>query len=80
MTANRKLPHCDERIDAAGEWLEVLAALERGGWTIVRSTGSHPQLRHPERPGRVTLAVHGNETLHPKTLRSILNQANMTRT
>ncbi|MBA2521124.1 MAG: type II toxin-antitoxin system HicA family toxin [Chloroflexia bacterium] len=56
---------------------DVLAAMQHGGWTIVRTTGSHYHLRHPERPGRVTIAVHGTATLHPKTLRTILSQATM---
>ena len=57
---------------------QVLAALQRGGWYVVDIEGSHHQLRHPDRPGRVTVTVHGAKTLHPKTLTSILKQANMT--
>ncbi|MBI3954088.1 MAG: type II toxin-antitoxin system HicA family toxin [Chloroflexi bacterium] len=52
---------------------------ERGG-EPVRQVGSHVHLRHPERSGRVTVPVHAGETLHPKTLASILAQAGMAET
>ena len=57
---------------------EVLAALERGGWYVHRETGSHHRLRHPDRAGLDTVPVHAGDTLHQKTLKSILLQANMT--
>jgi len=57
---------------------EVLAALKRGGWSVYHVTGSHHKLRHPDRPGLVTVPVHAGDILHPKTLKSILLQANMT--
>jgi predicted RNA binding protein YcfA (HicA-like mRNA interferase family) len=56
---------------------DVLKRLERDGWTIVRTRGSHRQLRHPRKPGIVTLAGHLTEDLHPKTLRSVLRQAGL---
>ena len=37
--------------------------------------GGHHTLRHPERDGKVTVAMYRNETLPPKTLKSILVQA-----
>jgi len=42
------------RITAA----ELLRALQRDGWTIVRHKGGHAQLKHPTRPGRVTVPTH----------------------
>ena len=57
---------------------EVLAALKRDGWYVQNVSGSHHRLRHPDRPGLVTVPVHARETIHPKTLKSILLQANMT--
>jgi predicted RNA binding protein YcfA (HicA-like mRNA interferase family) len=36
-------------------------------------------LKHPDKPGgRVTVPVHARETLYPKTLLAILEQAEMT--
>ena len=57
---------------------EILAALKRGGWYVHNVEGSHHQLRHPDRPGKVTVPVHGNRTLDPWVLKKALNQANMT--
>ena len=57
---------------------EVVAALERGGWYVDNIRGSHHQLRHPDRPGKVTVPVHGNRILDPWILKKVLNQATMT--
>jgi predicted RNA binding protein YcfA (HicA-like mRNA interferase family) len=56
----------------------VVAALRRLGYDLVRVSGSHHQLRHPQRGGRVTVAVHGTEIMPHKTLKSILDQADLT--
>jgi predicted RNA binding protein YcfA (HicA-like mRNA interferase family) len=58
---------------------DVLRALERDGWYVHRSEGSHHQLRHPARFGKVTVPYHGNETLDIRVLNNILKQANMTK-
>lgn len=42
---------------------------------MARQAGSHVHLKHPNRPGRVTIPVHAGEILKPKTLASILDQA-----
>jgi predicted RNA binding protein YcfA (HicA-like mRNA interferase family) len=34
---------------------EVLDRLEQAGWRKLAQKGSHVQLRHPTRPGRVTV-------------------------
>ena len=54
---------------------ELLAALRRLGWVVVTQKGSHIQLKHPDRAGRVTVPVHAGETIGPALLRSILAQA-----
>jgi predicted RNA binding protein YcfA (HicA-like mRNA interferase family) len=59
--------------------VEVIRVLERDGWELWRTRGSHRQLRHPERPGKVTVAGKPSDTLHPKTLASILKQAGLSR-
>jgi predicted RNA binding protein YcfA (HicA-like mRNA interferase family) len=56
----------------------VVAALKRGGWDVVNIRGSHHHLRHPTRGGLVTVPVHGTTILEPKTLASILEQADLT--
>jgi predicted RNA binding protein YcfA (HicA-like mRNA interferase family) len=57
--------------------VEVIRALGRAGWYEARQAGSHRQLRHTERPGKVTVPVHSGRELAPKTLQSILDQAGL---
>ncbi len=54
---------------------EVIREIERDGWYFVRQRGSHRQYRHPKKRGTVTVAGTPSATLHPKTVRSVLNQA-----
>jgi predicted RNA binding protein YcfA (HicA-like mRNA interferase family) len=56
---------------------DVIRLLRDDGWTLVRVRGSHQQLRHPTKPGLVTVAGHSNDDLAPGTLRSILRQAGL---
>ena len=55
----------------------VARALEKDGWYVSRTT-SHLILRHPDRPGRVTVPNHPSRPLRPETLESILDQASLT--
>ena len=56
---------------------EVLRLLVDDGWEVVTTRGSHRQLKHPSKPGRVTVAGKGSDDLHPKTATSILRQAGL---
>jgi predicted RNA binding protein YcfA (HicA-like mRNA interferase family) len=56
---------------------EVIRLLERDGWELHRTRGSHRQFKHPARPGKVTVSGKPRDTLHPKTLASILRQAGL---
>lgn len=56
---------------------EVLRLLGADGWEVVTTRGSHRQLKHPTKPGRVTVAGKGSDDLHPKTAASILRQAGL---
>lgn len=53
---------------------DVLKALKADGWQVVRVSGSHHQLRHPEKPGTVTVP-HPKADIPIGTLRSIERQA-----
>jgi predicted RNA binding protein YcfA (HicA-like mRNA interferase family) len=56
----------------------VIAALERAGFYVHHTKGSHHVLRHPLKPGiRVVVAVHAKE-LPTGTLRNIIRQADLT--
>lgn len=56
---------------------ELLRLLEGEGWSIVRTRGSHRQLRHPTNPRTVTVSGHPADDIHPKTLKSVLRQAGL---
>jgi predicted RNA binding protein YcfA (HicA-like mRNA interferase family) len=56
---------------------DVLRMLRDDGWVGVATKGSHLQLRHSSKPGRVTVAGHPSDDLAPGTLKSILVQAGL---
>jgi predicted RNA binding protein YcfA (HicA-like mRNA interferase family) len=53
---------------------EILAALAKDGWREVARKGSHVQLKHPRKPGRVTVP-HPKRDVPIGTLRNIEKQA-----
>lgn len=56
---------------------ELMRALERAGFTIHRTRGSHKFLKHLD--GRATaVPVHAGEIIGPGLLRSILRDIEMT--
>ena len=66
----RKLPALKAR--------QVVRALERAGFRLVRQKGSHQIFEHPERPElRVTVPDHGSHDLKTGTMASILKQCGM---
>ena len=56
---------------------DVIKLIEDDGWYLAATKGSHRQYKHPVKTGRVTIAGHPNDDVHPKTLASILNQAQL---
>lgn len=56
---------------------EAIQRIEADGWYIVAVGGDHRQFKHPTKRGRVTIAGHLNDDLHPKTLASIFKQAQL---
>lgn len=57
---------------------EVVSALKKAGFVVVRIQGSHHHLRRPGAKSLVTIPVHSGEILKPKLLKSILEQAGVT--
>ncbi len=53
---------------------KLIRKLEADGWFVVARRGSHVQLKHSERPGRVTVP-HPRRDLPTGTVRSIYRQA-----
>lgn len=55
---------------------EILKLLHEDGWKEIdaRTKGSHIQLKHPTKQGKVTVPSHGGD-IAPGTLKSIYKQA-----
>jgi len=55
----------------------IVRVLERHGFVLSRSSGSHHIYKNAAGK-RVTVSVHGQKIIHPKVLRSILRDMDMT--
>lgn len=55
---------------------EIIAALEKKGFFLSRQSGSHKIYKNAE-GRRVTVPFHAQKVLHPKLLRSIMRDANL---
>lgn len=55
---------------------EILKELRKDGWIEVGQRGSHLSMKHPTKPGKVTLPMHSGD-LPIGTLNSILRQAGL---
>ncbi|MYC94518.1 MAG: type II toxin-antitoxin system HicA family toxin [Caldilineaceae bacterium SB0661_bin_32] len=56
---------------------EAIRLVERDGWRLVRTRGSHRQYRHHSKPGTVTIAGHPSADIPKGTWLSILKQAGL---
>jgi predicted RNA binding protein YcfA (HicA-like mRNA interferase family) len=56
---------------------DAIRLLEKEGWFLVATRGSHRQYKHPVRPGRVTVAGKPSDDLAPGTSNSILKQSGL---
>ena len=56
---------------------DVLRLIHEDGWHQVAQRGSHRQFKHPEKPGKVTVAGHPSEEMAEGTYRNILRQAGL---
>jgi predicted RNA binding protein YcfA (HicA-like mRNA interferase family) len=58
---------------------DVIRALERAGFAVSRTSGSHVRLVHSKDPARrVTVPSHGSHDIKRGTLRAIIAQAGLT--
>jgi predicted RNA binding protein YcfA (HicA-like mRNA interferase family) len=55
---------------------EIIRALERDGWVLVRVTGNHHHFKHPVKPGIVTVP-HPRRDIPVGTVRSIEKQSGL---
>jgi len=51
--------------------------VEKDGWFVERTKGSHRQYRHQVRPGTVTISGHPSDEMPRGTLNSVLKQAGL---
>jgi predicted RNA binding protein YcfA (HicA-like mRNA interferase family) len=57
---------------------DLVSALEKAGFSVIRTRSSHRFLRHPD--GRTTVVpVHAGETIGPGLLSKILRDCQLTR-
>jgi predicted RNA binding protein YcfA (HicA-like mRNA interferase family) len=61
------------------KYRDLVKLLEGDGWFVERVVGSHMQLRHPTKPGTITVPAGGKlgRDVPPGTLNSILRQAGL---
>jgi predicted RNA binding protein YcfA (HicA-like mRNA interferase family) len=56
---------------------EVVRHLNREGWVLVSTEGSHRQFKHPTKPGRVTVSGSLGDDMPKGTLASVKRQAGL---
>lgn len=56
---------------------KLIKLLKSDGWVEKNQRGSHLQMVHPTKNGKVTIPIHGGD-LDIKTFNSILKQAGLT--
>jgi predicted RNA binding protein YcfA (HicA-like mRNA interferase family) len=56
---------------------KIIKALHKAGFDEVHTRGSHHYLFNPKKDKIVTVPVHSGKTIAPKTLKSILEQADI---
>jgi len=56
---------------------DAIRAVEADGWQLIQTKGSHRQLKHSVKPGRVTIAGKLSDDLPPGTWGSILKQSGL---
>lgn len=54
---------------------DVVRRLQKEGWYLQATRGSHRQYKHPNKPGRVTIPGKPGDELAHGTLNSIFKQA-----
>jgi len=58
---------------------EVIRMLEGDGWVLVVTRGSHRQVKHPTKPGRVTVSGNLGDDIPKGTFASVKRQAGLKR-
>lgn len=56
---------------------ELIRTVEKDGWYLVKTRGSHRQFKHPTKSGKVTVAGKPGVEIPPGTLNAVLKQAGL---
>ncbi len=56
---------------------ELVKQLKMDGWYKVKQVGSHLQMKHPVKKGKVTVPVHSGKDIAKGTLSQILKTAGL---
>ena len=56
---------------------DTIRLVERDGWSLIQTTGSHRQCRHPDQSGTVTIAGKPGDDLPRGTWASVMKQAGL---
>lgn len=56
---------------------ELVKLLRKDGWYMVNQKGSHLQLKHPVKKGKVTVPMHPGRDIHITTLKSIIKTSGL---
>lgn len=56
---------------------EAIQRIEKDGWYLARTRGSHRQYKHAQKKGLVTVPGKMKDDLAPATMNSILKQAGL---
>jgi predicted RNA binding protein YcfA (HicA-like mRNA interferase family) len=54
---------------------DIIKKIEKDGWFLVTTKGSHRQYKHINKPGRVTISGNLNDDIAHGTLNSVMKQA-----
>jgi predicted RNA binding protein YcfA (HicA-like mRNA interferase family) len=58
------------------KYRDVVKLIERDGWFLVRTKGSHQVYHHPDKPGNVIVSAHNmGRDVAVGTLKAMLKQA-----
>jgi predicted RNA binding protein YcfA (HicA-like mRNA interferase family) len=58
---------------------QIEKAMQKAGWYVHHSRGSHFYYRHPKKMGKqITIPIHAGQIVPQKTLGYILEQADLT--
>ena len=58
---------------------DLLKVIQKDGWYLARTRGSHRQFKHDDKPGLVTVPGKAGDDLAAETYDSILKQAGLKR-